>query len=337
MEHLGFASAPAVLQYLKAAQDYGIEPEHALGATGITDKLLTDHSIRIKGTEFQALILHLIEQTQDPLFGLKSARYVQPGSYSILGYILMNCTNAGEAMTRTQSYETLVGDMGITHTEQQNELTRFYWTCQYEHPEVRKHMIDNVLGSWVFFARWLADQPDKSPVEVILEHPCPDAQQQKHYEEIFSCKVTFGAKASCIVVDDSILKMPIRQPDPQLLKTLEGHADILLANVSETQPLDIRCKNILRNLILEGIPRKDAVAAKLDMTARTLQRRLQQCDTSYQQILDDLRKDMALELLQDTTEPVQDIAYKLGFTEARSFHRSFKNWTGKTPSEFRQE
>jgi len=129
----------------------------------------------------------------------------------------------------------------------------------------------------------------------------------------------------------------MRQPDEQLLKTLENHADILMADISHKQPLPLQTKNVIRGLLLEGIPRKEIVAKRLGLTERTLQRRLQQFDCSYQQILDEVRLDQAKELLTQTELSIQDIAAKLGFSEPRSFHRSFKNWLGITPGDFREE
>ena len=72
------------------------------------------------------------------------------------------------------------------------------------------------------------------------------------------------------------------------------------------------------------------------MTVRTLQRHLQQAGTSYQEILDQLRRELAEHYLIRSELAVQDIAHYLGFTESRSFHRSFKHWTGMTPGEYRE-
>ena len=83
------------------------------------------------------------------------------------------------------------------------------------------------------------------------------------------------------------------------------------------------------------MPRKERVAEKFDMTVRTLQRHLQQAGTSYQEILDQLRQELAEHYLLRSDLAIQDIACYLGFTESRSFRRSFKSWTGQTPGEFR--
>ena len=88
-------------------------------------------------------------------------------------------------------------------------------------------------------------------------------------------------------------------------------------------------------LLRQGTPRKDRVAEYLNTSERTLQRRLQDANTSYQALLDDLRQEKAQEWLLHSQLPIPEIAERLGFTEVRSFHRRFKDWTQQTPGEFR--
>jgi AraC-like DNA-binding protein len=104
----------------------------------------------------------------------------------------------------------------------------------------------------------------------------------------------------------------------------------------EDASLEQQVKNILRQLLKEGLPRKEQVAEHLAVSVRTLQRQLHQAGTSYQQILDDLRQELAEHYLLNSTLPIQDIAQYLGFTEPRSFHRTFKSRRGMPPGEFRQ-
>lgn len=120
----------------------------ALLAAQIDPDLLKQTEARISGEQFQAFIHHLLQQSGDPLFGLKSSEYVQPGSYSILGYIVMSCATLGEAIERILPYEKLVGDMGITTLEPEGDCILVRWHCAYPQPQVRAQMIDNVLASW---------------------------------------------------------------------------------------------------------------------------------------------------------------------------------------------
>lgn len=338
MNQLGYASSPAVLQYLKAANDYGLQPEHVLAETGASQDILHNNVKRISGEEFQKIIAYLIERTDDPCFGLKSARYVQAGSYSVLGYMVMNCKSLREAMEKTPLYERLVGDMGVTEVKHlANGDTEMRWICNYPDPKVRPHMIANVLGSWINFARFLVDRPDGNPRQIWFEFDKPNSHSMLQFQSMFKCPIRFNAPYNCLIIDDYLLNLPMRQPDEQLLKTLENHADILMADISDKQPLPMQTKNVIRGLLLEGVPRKEMVAKRLGLTERTFQRKLQQFDCSYQQLLDEIRLEQAKELLTQTELPVQEIAIRLGFSEPRSFHRSFKKWLGHTPGDYRDQ
>ena len=338
MNHLGHASSPAVLQYLKTAADYGLSAEDILADNQVSPDILNNNVKRITGEEFQKIIRYLIEKTDDPCFGLKSSRYVQAGSYSVLGYMVMNCKSLREALEKTPQYERLVGDMGISEIKHlENGDTEMRWICNYDDAQVRPHMIANVLGSWINFARFLVDKPDGNPKQIWFEFDRPDAHAMLQFQSMFKCPIRFNAPYSCLIIDDYLLGLPMRQPDEQLLKTLENHADILMADISDKQPLPIQTKNVIRGLLLEGVPRKEMVAKRLGLTERTFQRKLQQFECSYQQLLDEIRLEQAKELLTQSELPVQEIAIRLGFSEPRSFHRSFKKWVDTTPGEYRDQ
>lgn len=334
-DSLGTASANAIRQYLRAAQDYNIQAEDALNAVGMPLGIIDNSVARVKGRAFQTLIRWLIEQTEDPLFGLKSARYVQPGSYSLVGYMAMNCRSGREALHMTPDYEAIVGDMGITKIEKHGQDLAMRWVCQYDDPIVRPQMMDNVLGSWLLFARWLADMHDGKPEAVLFEHPCPSAELLPAYEEIFAAPLHFDAGKSALIFREDVLDTPLRQPDPMLLSTLEQQASAVMAEIQERHPIVMQTRGLLRTLMDEGLPRREKVAEQLGVTERTLQRRLQDAGTGYQQLLDDLRRETATEWLTTSEMPINDIAIRLGFSEARSFHRRFKTWTGITPGEYR--
>ncbi|MDG9929977.1 MULTISPECIES: AraC family transcriptional regulator [unclassified Pseudomonas] len=333
---LGYTSVPALIKYLRHAEQLGLDVEAARDAAGISPDDLADNGRRLPSEVHERLLEHLLRVSGDPLFGLRSARYVQPGSWSVLGYITMNCATLGEAMGRIVPYEKLVGDMGTSSVEMAGDHVRLIWNCRHEHPQIRRHMIENVLASWLLYARWIADM-DRSPREVWFEHDRPADAPQADYEEVFGCPVLFGQPCNALLVPLDYLGIPLRQADANLLRTLEEHALTMMAGLDDNEPLPQRVKNALRLLLKDGLPRKEKVAEKFHMTVRTLQRHLQQSGTSYQEILDQLRQELAEHYLLRSDLAIQDIASYLGFTESRSFHRSFKTWTGLTPGMYREQ
>lgn len=335
MNDLGFASSPALLQYLKAASDYGLSPEVALKKHQLNLTELNHEVTRIPGVQFQTILEDLISQTCDPCFGLKSSQYVQAGSYSVLGYIVMNCKTLKDAILLTPRYEKLVGDMGHTNITNLNGGLTMTWHCLYTNPKVRPHMIANVLGSWVNFARFLIDKPNGKANKVFFEFPEPSHDALMQFQSMFQCDMLFNQSSNGLELDEQLLNLPMRQPDSQLLKTLENHAEIIMANIDDKQSFAMKVQSTIRSLLIDGFTRKEIVAQKLGMSERTMQRKLKMHDTSYQQILDNVRLEQGQALLRNTQLSIQDIALRLGFSEPRSFHRSFKEKTGKTPGEYR--
>lgn len=337
MPSLGFASAAAIQQYLTVAQERHLDWRSALEAAGIQEADLQDGQNRFSGEQFQGFLAHLIASANDPLLGLHTSAHVQPGSYNVLGYIVMNCATVGEAMARIIPYEKLVGDMGVSRILSETGQLCVEWHCQYTDPTVRPHMIANVLASWVKFCRWLANREDASPLAVELEfQPEDEAIQREAFEAVFRCPIRFGCNRSALIVNPAMLDIPLRQPDQILRKTLESHADQQMANLSDPNlSLVEKTRQQIRDFLAEGISRQDSVAESLGLTARTLQRRLGEEGSSYQTLLDEIRLEIARKSLSESEEAVADIAQRLGYAEPRSFHRAFKHWTGQTPGDFR--
>jgi AraC-like DNA-binding protein len=337
MKHLGFASIPAVQQYLRYAESKQVDTHQLILDSGIDPNVMASANGRIIGTQFQSLIKHLIEQSNDSLMGLHSSQFVQPGSYSVLGYITMSCATIGDAMDKIQPYERLVGDMGTTSFQDLGSSLLQQWHCIYDDTSVRPHMIDNVLASWTTFARWLANQ-DASPEKILFQRSAPSVEIQQEYQAFFKAELEFNADCDGIILSKDLLSISLRQPDNLLLKTLESHAKEQIAHLEQNSAsFSEKVKAIIQNQLNMGSARKELVATELNMTERTLQRKLVSEKTSYQNLLNEVRFELASELLKSSEIGIQDIAYNLGFADGRSFHRSFKNWTGVTPGQFREK
>ncbi len=332
---LGIASVTAVQQYLRLAQDQGLDIAALCLNAGLPADLPALSQGHVSGKCFQALIRALAEHTGNPLLGLCSGDYVQPGSYSVLGYITMSCTTLGEAIARIAPYEKLVGDMGVTRLLRHGDEMHLLWDCAYTDPAVRPHMIDNVFASWIQYARWLSGQDSPAPLQVDLEHSLPGAGLDTAYRERWGCPVLFDQPDSRIRFHQSLLNAPLRQPDPELRQTLEEHARTRMESLGDRDGLATRVRRAIYQQLRQGVTRQDMVAEQLAMTSRTLQRKLGEEGLAYQGLLDDIRHELARDYLTNTQLSIQDISLRLGFSEVRSFHRRFKDWTGGTPGDFR--
>ncbi len=337
MKSLGTASVAALRQYARAVESAGIDLPALLKTVDLDPALLDSDEGRIDGEQFQAFIRRLAEQTGNPLLGLETGDFVQPGSYSVLGYITMSCATLGEAVARIAPFEKLVGDMGTTQLGVHGDEITLSWNCNYDDPVVRPHLVDNVFSSWINYARWLADNQSAAPTRVRLRRTLPDPALEQAYQRRWHCPIEFGAEEDSVSLKKTLLDTRLRQPDPLLRKTLEAHALTQLASLDADSGLTSKVKRSIQQQLMHGITRQDMVAEDLGMTSRTLQRRLSQEGVSYQKLLDEVRQTMAEDYLRNSELPIPDIALRLGFSETTSFHRKFKAVAGMTPGEFRQD
>ena len=121
------------------------------------------------------------------------------------------------------------------------------------------------------------------------------------------------------------------------MQTLLEHATELLAGLDKNQTVSNQVKNILRLMLKQQAPSSQMIAEKLGMSSRTLQRKLGEEGTHYQDVLNELRLELALYFLKNTALSLESIAFELGYAEARSFYRSFKQWTGHTAGSYRTQ
>ena len=330
----GLASVPAVTQYLRSATACGVDYLPLLTQAGIDTEVLSDNSKHISNQSMESLLRYLIDASADPLFGLHSAQFVEPASFSVLGYISMNCSTLRMIQAKIPLYEKIVGDMGVTSVEVSDGFALQRWSCQFTDPVAKKHQVDNVLASWCLFARRFLNFEGWH--SVWFEHSGPeDDHLRREYQQLFGCEVLFNQPASGFRFVESALDEVFPQANEPMLQMLLDHATEILAGLDKTQLMSQQVKNLLRLVLKQQTPSSEIIAEMLGMSSRTLQRKLDEEGTSYKDLLNELRVELALYYLQNTDLSLESIAYQLGYAEARSFYRGFKQWTGRTAGSYR--
>ena len=330
------ASVPAINQYLKSAQACGVDYLPLLEQVGIDIEILADNNNHISAAAMEQLLELLIGVSGDQCFGLHASQFIEPSSYSVLGYICMNCSTLRMIQAKIPIYEKLVGDMGVTSVEIADGFALQRWHCKFSSPQAKRHEVEHVLGSWVTYARnFLNFAPHD---QVWFEHEPPaDPALLIDYTEVFGCEVLFNQPASGLRIKESELDVPLPQANEKLLEMLLEHATRLLAEITQHHRVSDQVKSLLRLMLKQQTPSSTVIAEKLGMSSRTLQRKLGEEGTHYSDVLNELRLELALYYLKNTQLNLESIAYELGYAEARSFYRSFKQWTGRTAGSYRSD
>jgi AraC-like DNA-binding protein len=156
----------------------------------------------------------------------------------------------------------------------------------------------------------------------------------RSYASMFNCPVEFNARIMEWHFDDSARGLPMPNANPMTAIVCQRFCEQILAKQSGGSELSLAIRTALINRP-GRFAHVDEIAAQLDMSQRTLHRRLALEDLSYQAIVDDVRFKVAEEYLERTSLSVEQIAERVGFSDASNFRKAFKKWTGVSPSDMR--
>jgi AraC-like DNA-binding protein len=188
-----------------------------------------------------------------------------------------------------------------------------------------------MVAAGVQFAREASGQRIR-PRRVSFSHAAP--RDSSEHEAFFDCEIRFEADYDGLEFDRDTLAIPLPAADPGLSYFLVEHLRAIARDPPPPRAatLEGRVRQAIHVRLGHETPTMDAVAQELGMSTRTLRRRLLEQQTSYHEILDQLRRELAEELLEDRDYKVSEVAVLLGFSDASAFHRAYLRWTGKTPA-----
>lgn len=272
------------------------------------------------------------QYTHDPYFGLHMGEYAEAGSWSILGYMMMNCQNLGQAFEKSGRYSRIIGNMIEGRGELQfNKIKLVLFTPPHA-PQMSRHCFESTLSSSVRMLRTLTGVK-LNPLEVTFTYPQPETTAE--YERIFCCPVLFGHKETSITLDARILSTPIRMANPGLLAHFEKYAQDFLAEMEHKDEYTRAVTKIILSRLDDEALSIDKVAREMAVSVRTLQKRLEEEGVVFSDLLKSIRERLAKKYLRENYS-VEQITYLLGFSEPSVFRKAFKKWSGVTPREYRE-
>lgn len=273
-----------------------------------------------------------VEAAHQPDLGLVLGAEAAERGYSVASSTAIQAPNLGEAVKALARYKRLACPELVTIDTADGEVSiRFHWTLATS--QVPRLIVDSTFSSFAALTH-KGTGGKVAPLRIELARRSAGAG---HIREHFDCRVVFGAAVDRIVFAESALVVPFVTSDsaafsrivPGLEKELFGRTR------SKTIRDDVRVA-IARCMSSGMRPSVEVVAKRLHVSPRTLQRRLGEANTTYQEQLDDVRRLSARRLLANTELEPFDIAFLLGFEEPNSFARAFRGWERTTPARFRE-
>jgi AraC-like DNA-binding protein len=290
---------------------------------------------RIPGSWAERLWQQAEAASGDPLLGLHTAENYRMGATSILGYVFLNCRTGSEAIERLTRFGVLLNDGLRVHLARDSATTtiRLEAVPGIDNFLLRsgRHVIETMAAGIVLTLRRLVDRPTV-PSEVWFRHRV--AGPVEEYHRIFGTLVRFGQPEDRLAFRNEQVDLAIPAADPSLLALFEGHARVRLDELERLGGTSQRVVRLLAARLMGAVPPVGTIAAELAMSGRQLQRVLQAEGTTYQALLDEARRDLALARLRLPGTTAAEVALLLGYSEAGAFTRAFRRWTGTTPGAY---
>jgi AraC-like DNA-binding protein len=317
---------------VRVAGLYGIDPRKLLEGSGIDIADVEDpHKII---TTLQELYIDRrgLQLIPEPWIGLELGRHFHLGAKGKLGIAAMCCENGIEALKLLITYIDLasthfqyeIWTEGETGYARMRELVRF--------KDIRRYICEAEMASLYTMTSLIMENAAVFK-ELHIAYPAP--AYAGHYRDIFHCPVNFGAPEHMITFDAGLLFKPLKLANPLAKKVLEQECAQLCTRLREHTSITDKIRHEL-SFGQCDYPTLEQLARRINLSPRTIRRHLTTEATSYKDILSDLRRLQALEMIQSTDLPMEKIALKLGYSDVANFYHAFKGWTGSTPGSFRK-
>jgi AraC-like DNA-binding protein len=282
------------------------------------------------------VVLHFWElavtATRDPCLGLRVASHVRPTSLHGLSFAWLASPTLGDVLARTVRYQRLWLTSEIIDMRTSGRATEVILRASPDYPVGSACRADAFFATLLRWVRYLADDSVNAE-RVYLRHD--DHGQFAQYRKEFRAPVLFNAESDRISFGMDALARVL----PGANELLAAESDRIIEaylNGLEADHLAGKVRGMLVDLLPQGQASQDAVAQRLHMSKRTLQRKLAAEGRTFVSLVDETRKSLAIEYMREERYPLIDIAYRLGFSDPSALSRAFKRWTGLSPTRFRQ-
>jgi AraC-like DNA-binding protein len=318
-----------------AAQADGLSPAVLLAGTGLSAASLDDAEVKTSSRQFVAACANALAAGAPPDLPFRMGAMMRVSSYGLYGFALLTCRTAREGMQFAQRFHRLAAPtFRLRLSEAGGHAAWTYADLLGLDPgsDLHRFLMAFQLALQVSLARdlWPAGL---APDQVTLRHARPT--HHALYAQHLGCPVLFDQPQDGASFDARALDQPLTQHNPLTAAMVRRLCERLLAQASATGPLARQVYELLAERP-GPFASMDEIAGLLKTTSRTLRRRLMDEGTSFQQVLNEVRTNLAKEYLRNTRMNSDDIALALGFSDAANFRQAFRKWTQHSPSEFRR-
>lgn len=331
--HTVSAAVPVIVAL--SARAAGADPSAILAGTGLdlsAPPAADDHVDAAVYFEVWRRAMRLVD---DERFPLRAATTFQLEDHEVFGFLAMSCETLGQAYDRTVKYRALYCVGAKWELEVDDEVSRMVWhpwPGDPDDPGYRAAMSFAVADMEKAIRRLGRTSP--RPLAVKLAHPAPTSPAS--FGEHFGVPPVFGSSGYELVYGRGLRELPVATFNSRLRDYFDDACRRLIGRYAEASTVGESVRRQLIAAMDGGDSSIEAVAKRMGMSPRSLQRRLSEEGVRYQDLLSDVRTELAKRYLARRSVSASEVADLLGFTEPPAFFKAFKRWTGMTPGEFQE-
>jgi len=323
----------AVMQMvMQIASALGIDRNELLLEIGVTEAQLADRDAYLPFHKQIRLGESLARRRPGINIGLVGLDYFRVSTLGVLGYVVSHCASLGDALHAFARYQGVLSP-AVRWRVDDGPPPRVL----VEVPASLQRLafpLETQVGVWIMLGRQLTET-QWSPTRVRLRHHPRGAPEE--FAERYGCPVEFGAAVNELELTAEVLALPVVGAQPELQPSLVRLVRSVQHNLPAAEDHQSRVRSLLLEELVGGLTSKDEAARRLGLSSRTLTRRLQEEGVTFRELLEEVRQELAQAWLADPSVAIHEVAYLLGYSEPSTFHRSFRRWTGQTPTTWRQK
>ncbi len=326
--------ATFVVPIAKALRLHGVDPMPLLEQAQIDPAHLINADRRINGEQLDSLLRLSIKECDSAAFGLEAAEQVQPATLQALGLAFLSSDTVLDGLRRLVRFtHVLSTGMKLQLVERGEYVDLEFHTREVvEEDDAFYAGLDFGMGLVTIMCRLTLGEY-VSPFHVETRRPEPE--QPDHWAALLGAKISFGAERDCMRFVHADIVDQLVTANSELARVNDEQAEAYIAGFMDvTTARDVVGKIVQQ--LPDGPPSQKEVAGALNVSNRTLQRKLKEEGTSFIDLLQQTRLQLAQKYLGQPHRSIVEIAYLLGFSEPSTFSRAFKRWTGQAPVDYRE-
>jgi AraC-like DNA-binding protein len=283
-----------------------------------------------------AIMSAALSLSEDTCLGLHVGEKTAPSVLGLVGHLLESSKDALSALQHVQDFTAAFTKLYTFHITCQDD--KVFYFCEpitiwnEVSPETARHSVDICFAAAMHILKLITGQTLKL---ISAQYRYPVVTDTAEHERILGCKPEFNQPANCIVFSKIDLLRPIIGYNKTINDTLSQLVKQELVNDKKSLTFSSLVKQTILNNFQFGFPQLETLADLLNLTPRTLQRKLHKQETNYRTVEEAVKHEVANLLLKNDSISFEEIAFKLGYADQSSFNRAFRQWTGTTPARYR--